>query len=287
MKRRLKFLTLLLLCVCPSLAAQERELGEEVEFLCSEQRGGRAFGSPQAQDVTFYLLRQFRNAGLRASVQSFSYGGKAGHNVVGVTKGWFRRYVVVSAYYDGFGVLDGELYPGADSNASGVAVLLSLVRSLPVFCDGDTGLIFAAFDAHNAGMNGSKEFLEAFRGEYDIVQAVNLDILGSSLVPVHSGRRDYLIALGAGTHRLSIDSANRDFGLDIAYDYYGSEAFTDLFYRKIGDQRWFLEAGIPSVMFTSGITMNTNKSTDTPDCLDMPVLGARASFIKKWLLSFL
>ena len=49
-----------------------------------------------------------------------------------------RRYIVVSAYYDGLGVLDGSIYPGADANASGVGVLLSLVRSLPEFCKGDT-----------------------------------------------------------------------------------------------------------------------------------------------------
>ena len=34
------------------------------------------------------------------------------------------------AYYDALGVKDGALYPGADSNASGVAVLLDVARLL-------------------------------------------------------------------------------------------------------------------------------------------------------------
>ncbi len=257
----------------------------ELRFLTDSLCGGRGFGSPGSQSVAFYLLRQFRNEGLRTTVQSFEYGGKAGHNVVGVTPGWYEDYIVIGAYFDGLGTLNGDFYPGADSNASGVAALLSLARSLPALCSGRTGLIFVAFDGHNASMSGSRAFLAKYRFEYPVSQMVNLDILGSSLVPVHKGRGDYLIALGGERHRLSLDNANREDRLDLSYDYYGSEAFTDLFYRKISDQRCFLEAGIPCVMFTSGITMNTNKTSDTLSGLDIPVLKKRIGLIGRWIAS--
>lgn len=242
-------------------------------------------GSAGCQDVAFYLLRQMRSEGLRTSVQSFVYGGKAGHNVVGVTPGWFEEYIVIGAYYDGLGTLGGEFYPGADSNASGVAALLSLARSLPELCTGRTGLIFVAFDGHNASLSGSQSFLAKYRFEYPISRMVNLDILGSSLVPVHEGRGDYLLALGGEQYRFSLENANREDRLDLVYDYYGSGTFTDLFYRKISDQRCFLEAGIPCVMFTSGITMNTNKTSDTVQAIDLPVLEKRIGLIGRWLMS--
>ena len=289
MKPRFKFVLLLsLLCVCslPS-RADGPQLREELAYLTDSLAAGRGFGSAGAQQVTFYLLRQMRSEGLRTTVQAFGHGGRTGHNVVAVTPGWFRRYIVIGAYYDGLGTLNGEVYPGADSNASGVAALLSLSRSLPELCTGDTGLIFVAFDGHNASMSGSQAFLAKYRFEYPICQMVNLDIIGSSLVPVREGRPDYLIVLGGAPYRFSLDRANRESGLDLSYDYYGSPAFTDLFYRKISDQKWFLEAGIPSVMFTSGITMNTNKSTDTVSRLDLPVLSRRISLIGRWVASML
>lgn len=261
----------------------EDRLRDELMFLTDTARQGRASGTPGAQSTVFYLLRELRNAGLRTTVQCFDGGEFAGRNVVAVTPGWFRNYIVVGAYFDGLGDVGGAFYPGADSNASGVAALLSLARTLSGLCKGSTGLIFVAFDGHNAGMSGSRAFYERFSREYSFRLMVNLDIVGATLEPVHDGRTDYLIALGGRQHYLSLERANRDFGLDLSYDYYGSTAFTDLFYRRTGEQSYFLQQGVPAVMFTSGITANTNKTGDTVDALDLPVLLKRISFIAQWL----
>lgn len=277
-----------MLCALPVYGrSHETDLGSEVSFLTDSLCAGRGFGTSGAQAASFYLLRQFRNAGLRTSVQSFTYGGKAGHNVIGVTPGWFDQYVVVGAYFDGLGEFGDGYYQGADANASGVAALLSLSRDFSSLCTGRVGLIFVGFDGHNASLSGAKEFLSRFSGEYNIELMVNLDILGSTLVPVRKDRPDYMIVLGGSDHRLALDTANRETGLDLSYDYYGSDNFTDLFYRKISDQRWFLEAGIPSMMFTSGITMNTNKKSDTPSTLDFDTLAKRVSVIGRWLHTLL
>lgn len=259
------------------------ELRAEVEFLCDSLCAGRGFGTAGAQGATFYLLRQLRNAGLRTTVQSFSAGGRVGHNVVAVTPGWFRRYIIIGAYFDGLGTLEGRLYPGADANASGVAAMLALARELPGRCRGDVGLVFVAFDGHAADLSGSGAYLEKYRSVYPPVLMVNLDLLGSSLAPVSQSRPDYLIALGGGPFRLALESAARGPRIDLSYDYYGSEAFTDIFFRRVSDQRCFLEAGIPAVMFTSGITQHTNQVTDTPATLDYDLLGRRIELIATWL----
>ena len=259
------------------------ELRAEVEFLCDSLCAGRGFGTAGAQGATLYLLRQLRNAGLRTTVQSFAAGGRVGHNVVAVTPGWFRRYIVVGAYFDGLGVLDGRIYPGADANASGVAALLALARELPEGCCGEVGLVFVGFDGHAADLSGASAFLKRYRSVYPPVLMVNLDLLGSSLAPVSAARPDYLIALGGGPYRMALESAARGPRLDLTYDYYGSEAFTDIFYRRVSDQRCFLEAGIPAVMFTSGITQHTNQVTDTPATLNYDLLSRRIDLIATWL----
>ena len=295
MKRLLFFLFFLLpaaLLLRPDVASaqvadRETELRAEVEFLCDSLCAGRAFGTAGAQASTLYLLRQLRDAGLRTTVQSFSAGGRIGHNVVAVTPGWYRRYIVVGAYFDAIGTLEGRIYPGADANASGVAALLALARELPACCHGEVGLVFVAFDGHAADLSGARAFLERYRPVYPPVLMVNLDLLGSSLAPIRSGHSDYLIALGGSPYRFALESANRGPRLDLAYDYYGSESFTDVFYRRVSDQRWFLEAGIPAVMFTSGITQHTNKVTDTPATLDYGLLDRRIGLIAAWLHAML
>ena len=271
MKRLLFFL---LACLPLSLPAGGRERPEElrleVEFFADSLRAGRAMGSPGLQAVTFYLVRQLRDAGLQTSI-------------VAVTPGSFSKYVVVGAYLDGLGTLDGTLYPGADANASGLAALLALARE---FNDGrkrSTGLVFVAFDGHNADLAGSRAFLERNRGVWPVSLMVNLDILGSTLAPVRKDRPNYLMALGGREYWFNLESAASRAGIDISFDYYGSEAFTGIFYRQVSDQRWFLEAGIPAVMFTSGITMNTNKASDTPDTLDYEILDRRIRLIAWWL----
>ena len=291
MKRQLIFLLFLLpaaLLLRPgALSAQtfdrETELRAEVEFLCDSLCAGRAFGTAGAQATTLYLLRQLRDTGLRTTVQSFSAGGRIGHNVVAVTPGWYRRYIVVGAYFDAIGTLEGRIYPGADANASGVAALLALARELPAACRGDVGIVFVAFDGHSADLSGARAFLDAYRNLYPPTLMVNLDLLGSALAPVRPGHPNYLIALGGSRFRFSLESASRGPRLDLAYDYYGSDAFTELFYRRVSDQRWFIDAGIPSVMFTSGITEHTNKITDTPATLDFGLLSRRIDLIATWL----
>ena len=283
--KRIHFFLLLCLLAAPAAQGRDREadLRAEVTFLCDSLCAGRGIGTGGNQAASFYLVRQLRNAGLRTTVQTFTAGGHKGRNVVAVTPGWFRRYIVVGAWFDGLGTLEGRIYPGADANASGVAALLDLARELPEHCTGDVGIVFVAFDGHHDDLAGSQAFLRDFRETYPPVMMVNLDLLGSSLVPVHKDRPDYLIALGGGPRRAALEKANSGPRLDLSYDYYGSTNFTDMFYRRISDQRWFLSSGIPSVMFTSGITEHTNKVSDTPQTLNYPLLRRRIDLIAAWI----
>lgn len=294
MKRFFKFI--LLLCISQALtpfaSAQPEqdivsELMEEVDCLSSPWMDGRGFGTPGGRACSFYIFRQFRNAGLRTFFQGFTIGGRIGHNVVGVTPGWFSRYIVVGAYFDGLGRIGDTYYPGADANASGTAALLALARRLPEMCTGDVGLIFVAFDGHGASLAGSQAFMEDYASEYPVELMVNMELLGSDLEPLRENRPEYLIALGGERYRLTLDWANMGTDLDLSTSYYGSGNFTDLFYRRIGDQRWFIEAGIPAVMFTSGITENTNKVSDTADNLAPETFGKRVLLICDWIKSML
>ena len=73
----------------------------------------------------------------------------------GAAKGAEPRYLVVSAHYDHLGVEDGQIYNGADDNASGVAALLAAARHFRA-PPAHHSLVLAAFDAEELGLVGAR-----------------------------------------------------------------------------------------------------------------------------------
>lgn len=289
--------------------ALERSVGFLSDTLCS----GRATATTGAVEASFWLARSFERMGLLAPgsrgdspayVRSFRVSGKAGHNVIGICPApGSDRYAVVAAHYDNLGVLSDRMYPGADSNASGVAAMLGLARicrSLSVLGLGvRQNVIFVALDAKQLSMAGSVSLYDMLSDgslldprsgrpiRLDQVSVMaNLDIIGSTLEPVTKGKDEYLIMLSRDEglkQALSEANSRSGINLDLSFDYYRSKEFTDLFLNRIGDQRVFVEGGIPSVLFTSGITMNTNNVEDTPETLDLTVLRKRILLIFNWM----
>lgn len=296
----------------------EASLARSVDFLSDTVCTGRATATKGSVEASFWLARRFDRLGLvpmssrrgaSGFVRSFRAEGKAGHNIIGLcpASGSSDRYAIVAAHYDNLGILSGRMYPGADSNASGVAMMLELAsafRSLSVLGLGaEQNIIFVALDAKQLSMAGAASLYSMIADgslidprsgrsvrKEDISVMVNLDIVGSTLEPVTRGREEYLIMLSNDNtlkRRLSEVNFSYRLNLDLSFDYYGSKDFTDLFLNRIGDQKVFLEKGIPSVLMTSGITMNTNKVEDTPANLDMTVLYKRTMLVFRWLQAVL
>jgi Zn-dependent M28 family amino/carboxypeptidase len=85
---------------------------------------------------------------------------KPGVNLIGKVEG--RRdsglTLVVTAHYDHLGVREGEIYNGADDNASGVGGMLAIAEYFaanPPRHD----MVFVAFDAEEQGLAGARAFL--------------------------------------------------------------------------------------------------------------------------------
>ena len=289
-------------------------LTSDIEFLTSDLCEGRATSQRGSVEAGFWIARRFRALGLVPLedhyAQSFPAGEHPAHNIVGMIPATrpegADRYIIVLAHYDNIGTLDGKLYPGADSNASGVAVLLAVAQMFRYVTthggDAPCNIVFAALDAKQHSLAGAYalwerisggSLVDPFRaraiGKEDIALVANLDILGSCSSPVTQSRPDYMIMLG-GTeaqrgllHRLNIQYCTDLF---LAYDYYGSPGFTDLFLNRVSDQKPFREHKVPSVMFTSGITMQTNRDTDDISRIDFPVLHRRTRLIFHYLERF-
>ena len=289
-------------------------LSERIEHLCDSICEGRGSGQRGGGIAALWLQREFGNIGLMKMSGGYAHAvklndGKYGRNIIGMLPGSKAttrdRYVIVGAHYDHLGTLEGKMYPGADANASGTAALLSLAEMLSEYRNGgkthDSNVIFVAFDAKEHDMAGSKALWRMIENgqlrdpqsgktitKDKIALMVNIDQIGCTISPLASGRKDYIIMLGNESlkpiKRDMLRICNRMFAIDMEIDltYYGSKNFTRMFYR-LSDQRIFVDNGIPAVLFTSGITMNTNKPRDNAQTIDTEILRKRIFLMYHWL----
>lgn len=286
MQRYKIFIPFLWLLLCLPARAQmpvwPEELAADVQFLCDSVCAGRSMGTAGANRAAFYILGRFRAAGYDTAVESFAAAGRRGRNLLAFPKGFNPKepFILVISYYDGLGEIEGRLFPGADSNASGVAALLALadvMHDVPTVSG--RKIAFAAVDGHCCGMEGSR----LLASHYKPYMVVNLDTMGSTLVPPTRGIHNYLIALGARLYANTLEQADVFGEMHFYYDYYRSDRFTELFYKRISDHKWWLGRRVPCIFFTSGITLNTNREADTPDTLDYDIFAARVDIIARWL----
>lgn len=162
-------------------------------------------------------------------------------NVIGRIEGKCNKTIVFSAHYDHLGQLGSTAYfPGANDNASGVAMLLYLAKYYsenPPKCN----MVFMAFGGEEAGLLGSKHYVSnpLFPLE-DIKFLINLDIMGT-------GDEGITVVNGAvytkQFKKLTKINAKEDYLKKIKIR--GKAANSDHYF--------FSEAGVPSIfIYTMG-----------------------------------
>lgn len=108
--------------------------------------------------------------------------GYQSQNVVAFVKGKKtpEKYFVFSAHYDHLGALGKEVYfPGANDNAAGVAMLFELAEYYSQNPP-DYSIVFIAFAAEEAGLLGSKYYVENPLFPLEKIHfLMNLDLIGT------------------------------------------------------------------------------------------------------------
>ena len=153
----------------PALAGPGDLALDDVKILSADAMQGRALGTPGSQLARTYILERFKGIGLvpigEGFEQPFRFTRKDGATITGVNlaariKGTAPdgKALVVTAHYDHVGVKNGQIYNGADDNASGVAGLLAVAeafRADPPKHD----VLIVALDAEEGGLRGARAFV--------------------------------------------------------------------------------------------------------------------------------
>ena len=181
-------------------------------------------------------------------------------NVIGVLPGTdpalAAEAVVVGAHYDHLGRSDGVVYPGADDNASGTAVVLGLARSFAASGGASRTLVFVLFGAEELGLIGSRHYVNRPVVPLDrTVAMVNFDMVGRLQGRIlNVGGADS----GSRIRALVSDAAQLEgVALELNGSPYGPS-----------DHSRFYAAGIPVLFFYTGGHSDYHTPSDTADKLD-------------------
>jgi Zn-dependent M28 family amino/carboxypeptidase len=184
-------LSLAFVLLVSGAATVDREaLLNDVRVLSADDMQGRAPGTEGGLKARAYVEKRFREAGVAplgdryARPFSFERRGTKieAANLVGVIRGRSKsdEFIVVTAHYDHLGVRDGQVYNGADDNASGVAAITALGAWFAEHPP-ERSLLIVALDAEEGGLNGARAFLaEPPVPKAAIKLNVNLDMVSRS-----------------------------------------------------------------------------------------------------------
>ncbi|MBK7907449.1 MAG: M20/M25/M40 family metallo-hydrolase [Gemmatimonadetes bacterium] len=244
----------------------------DVYRLAHDSMGGRGAMTPENVKARGWLEAEFRRLGLEPvdgrHVHAWvrpprrnATDSLRGANVLGLVRGRRapERVIVVSAHYDHVGTRNGQVFNGADDNASGTAAVLAMAAHFRAHPPEHT-ILFALWDAEEVGLQGARAFVAAPPVPLaSIVANVNLDMVsrnekgelfaaGATPWPRMRPLLEALAPQALVTLRLGHDSGG------------GSEDWTGQ-----SDQGAFHAAGIPFVYFGVEDHPDYHKATDDPE----------------------
>jgi hypothetical protein len=257
--------------ILPKVAIDGAQLLSDLKVLSADDMEGRKAGTPGGARARAYVIERFKASGIqpfhRTYASEFSLGDRQGPagpapvgvNVIGHIPGRRQpaRYVVVSAHYDHIGTVDGQVFNGANDNASGTAALFAVGKyfsaNLP-----QHSLIFAAFDAEELNLTGARAFVQKPPiDRASIALDLNADMIGRDA-------NNRLYVSGTFEHPLLKPHVQRvaaraPVTLLMGYDNpKGAEAY----WMRSSDQWAFLEARIPALYIGVEDNAQHHKATD-------------------------
>jgi Zn-dependent M28 family amino/carboxypeptidase len=238
-----------------------------------------------------YIRGVFEDAGLEVAEQAYNYNGQRVANLIAMSPGTSSasNYYVVGAHYDTV-----PSTPGADDNASAVAVMLELARRLSEKSV-SAPVRFAAFTleeppAFMSQHQGSRVFVRECKRMGDrIIAAVILEMVGYTCP-----RQEYPLVLrwaGYPNHGEFIgivgNWSSRRFGHAVRAGFRKNQSLPveSLFVpfngwilpaTRLSDHASFWDAGLPALMVTDTAFFrnpNYHLPSDTLDTLDFRFMG--------------
>ena len=254
----------------PPAVSSER-LMADVTVLSADAMQGRAIGTEGNRMAREHILRRFAEEGLQPVDEDYLLPFTAapttrrpsaleGINLAGVVRGTEHpdQWIIVTAHYDHEGVRDGQIYNGADDNASGTSALFELARLLRLNPPRHS-VMFVALDGEEAGLLGAQAFV---RSPPVPLEAMRLNI---NLDMIARGDNGILWAVGTRQHPgliPLIDALAQQPGVERRYGYDDPAVRGRNNWVMLSDQGAFHAVGVPFVFFSVDDHADYHQPTD-------------------------
>jgi hypothetical protein len=226
-----------------------------------------AFGDSYYQDIPSLLHEGTRKASI------------VGRNVAAILPGTDPKladeWVLLSAHFDHIGKRADVLFPGADDNASGVAMLLEVAEHFALSgAKPRRTLVFVSFDQEEVGLVGSTYFAtKPPRPLRNLKAFLTADMLGRSMANVMD---EYVFVLGSEHSprlRKLVEEVAPPPGLKVG------RLQADLIGTR-SDYGPFRDAGVPFLFFSTGQHPDYHQCTDLPERINYEKLQRNCLLIR-------
>jgi hypothetical protein len=196
-------------------------------------------------------------------------------NVIGMIPGTGTESVIIGAHRDHFGHSGGMLFPGADDNASGTAVILEVARALTnAELHPSRTILFVSFSGEERDLLGSRLYTSRPLIPLNSTKAmINID---------HAGVGNGRLTVGVtGVAKEVLREGGKIADVHEKLDLYG--------FFPGGDHVPFKEAGVPTVTVVSGgVHPHFHRPSDTAETIDPEILKIVARYVlaMAWQLAY-
>lgn len=258
-----------------------------LRFLASDALRGRFGGSVEGRIAAQYLVAELEQMGYIPVVQSFT--GRKGESLqnilVAIPGRDTTKRVVVGAHYDHEGVKNGEVYNGADDNASGTVAVLELARAAKgARMRPERTVIFAFWDGEERGLQGSRYYAERIGDTTAVLYYLNFDSVGRNTDESRPGLFRYFYTEAHPEARRWLDESIKVNGLT------GLEPDYRPWDRPTGgsDNASFAKRGIPIIWYHTDGHPDFHKPTDTADKINYSKLIGitRSAWYLIWRMAY-
>lgn len=258
-------------------------------FLADDALRGRFTGSPEALISARYLISELEQMGYSPVLQPFTgrKGERMQNILIDIPGSDPNERVIFGAHYDHEGVKDGEIYNGADDNASGTVAVLEIARALRHAIEAGAtprrSITIALWDGEERGLQGSRHYAAQITDTAAVKYYVNFDIVGRNSDEANPRRFDYffteanpelkdIVSEAIVAEKLELELTPRPWDKPTG----GSDNAP--FARRMIPISWFHTNGHPDF----------HKPTDTADKINYPKLIeiTKAGYYLIWKLAF-
>jgi hypothetical protein len=206
-------------------------------------------------------------------------------NVIGIIPGENATHsIIIGAHYDHLGIREGQVYNGADDNASGVSGMLALAKKWTDYQEEPPcNIIFAAWSAEEKGEIGSEYYIQQTGTNLgNTLIYINMDMISGN-APEDIFHRQISIGTLPENNNLRhiARKANRELTNPLDLDlwdvrgHYGS------------DYAFFSSAGIPVMTFFSGYSDNYHTPRDKFSNVDLQKMSQILELVNKCILQII